>query len=482
MGIFISCHVEEDFIMATIPQTMDDQPQRKTMFIIAVLSCVLLNPLNSSTISVALPTLIQVLHTNSRGITWIVSGFYLGSAIAQPVMGKMGDLWGRLRFVYGGLLLTMITAICAPLSHSLWVFVLWRFIQAVGTSMVYPNAIGLLREYRANDVGRILGFIGTTVGIALAVGPTLGGLLLDYVSWHSIFWLNIPVVILSALLFHGSLHRVRQPQSATFSPPSHEITQSHIRQHKLDWWGTLLFVVAVSCLLLWSNFQIHFASPEMIAALLGGVFTVLLLIVELRQIAPIIPVRWFSSRQFTLSSLITVLSNLLMYSILYGLPVYMEVVRHYSASKSGILLLAFAGVLSIASPFAGHFAQGSSRRTPLLVAGVLMIGGSGMLIFIHTLRVGYIIVALAGIGISFALSNIVIQQIVLESAPKQDSGQASGVYTLLRYVGTMISSVLISGSLTHPDGGRHLFLLLTSASLCSLVFTFGLHDSSKHLS
>jgi MFS family permease len=444
--------------------------QRKTAFVAAVLLCVLLNPLNSSTLSVALPTIIHVLHTTTSGITWIVSGFYLGSAIAQPVMGKMGDIWGRSQFVYAGLLLTLITAICAPLSHSLWVFVLWRFIQAIGTSMVYPNAIGLLREHRSQDVGRILGWIGTTVGIALAIGPTLGGFLLDYISWDAIFWLNIPVTLCAAIFFYISLSSIKKDTSSKTLPSSH--------QH-LDWWGTLLFVVAVSCLLFWSNGSGYFHSPQVYLLLSGGLLTTLLVFVELRQKAPILPVRWFLHRQFTLSSAITLLTNLVMYCILYGLPVYMEVARHYSASKSGLLLLAFAGVLSLASPVAGKLAQGNSRKVPLLVSGALLLSGAVLLCRIESLSVGFIILALAWIGISFAISNVVIQQMVLESAPKADSGQASGVYTLFRYLGTMISSVLISGSIKNAGGGRHLFLLLSLVSLVSLGLTWGLQSSKQ---
>lgn len=134
-----------------------DSLSHSVAFVIAILICVVLNPLNSSTISVALPTLLRALHTNAYGITWIISGYYLGSAVAQPVMGKLGDIWGRSRFVYLGLFVMIVTAILAPLSQSLGLFVAWRVVQAIGTSMIYPYAIGLLRQYRSHDVGKILG-------------------------------------------------------------------------------------------------------------------------------------------------------------------------------------------------------------------------------------------------------------------------------------------------------------------------------------
>ena len=136
----------------------------------SILMAVVLNPLNSATISVGLTILLRAFHSSSEGITWIVSGYYLGSAVAQPIMGRLGDRFGYRRFFYWGLTLVLITAILAPLSHQLWVFVGWRVVQAIGTSMVYPNAIGLVRQWQTKRLPTILGWIGMAAGIALAVG------------------------------------------------------------------------------------------------------------------------------------------------------------------------------------------------------------------------------------------------------------------------------------------------------------------------
>lgn len=126
-------------------------------------------------------------------------------------MGKLGDIWGRLRFVYLALLVMIVTAVLAPLSQSLGLFVAWRVVQAIGTSMIYPNAIGLLRQYRSHDVGKILGWIGMAGGISVAVGPTVGGLFVDVASWHSIFWLNIPLAIAAILILVIHHHDSREP-------------------------------------------------------------------------------------------------------------------------------------------------------------------------------------------------------------------------------------------------------------------------------
>ncbi|MFD1674505.1 MFS transporter [Alicyclobacillus fodiniaquatilis] len=439
------------------------------LFIAAILICVILNPLNSSTISVALPTLLHHFHTNAAGITWIVSGYYLGSAIAQPVMGKLGDEWGRRFFVYIGLCLMVLTALLAPLSSSLVVFVLWRVVQAIGTSMIFPNAIGLLREHRAKDLGKVLGWIGMAGGIAVAMGPTIGGFLVDWLSWHAIFWLNIPFALAGGLI----LWRVLPKQQKRTTRP----TKATV--NRTDWLGISLFAVAITSWLLWSNLKHPFVSTALLMFVLSLLFTAGLLFVEWKKEMPIIPVRWFRHRQFTFSSSITVIANLIMYSILYGLPVFLQTVRHFSAADSGIFLLVYAGVMSVNSPLGGYFAQGSSRKLPLFLAGALLAAGVGLIWWGLVMPLFIMIIGLVLLGVSFAISNVVIQQIFLESVPPTEAGQASGVYTMFRYLGTIVSSALIGGSINTASGAHHLFMLLFIGGVLTIILTWGLRDARQ---
>lgn len=444
----------------------------RVVLISAILICVVLNPLNSSTISVALSTLLHALHTNQSGITWIVSGYYLGSAIAQPVMGKLGDAFGSKRFVYSGLVVMIVVALLAPLSTSLWQFVAWRIIQAIGTSMIYPNAISLIRNRLPNEIGKILGWIGMGGGVAVAVGPTIGGLLMDAASWHSIFWLNVPLALAAMLMLY-----IADSGQGTDKAPPRDGT-GLVRQ--LDWLGMVLFTFAITAWLIWSQAHHLMANPNIWYLPIGAVLTVLLMVMELRHHAPIIPVRWFAKRQFLLSSFITVLVNLVMYCILYGFPLFLETIRHQSATRTGLLLLSFAGVMSVFSPLGGRFAAGRRRKRPQLIAGLALSAGTLILCFADHLPILVLTFGLAFIGLSFAISNVVIQQIVLESVPKQDTGQASGVYTLLRYLGTIISSVLIGGTMSTgaSSAATRLFITLFIVSLVTVFFTLGLRDKN----
>jgi MFS family permease len=440
------------------------------LFISAIILCTLLNPLNSSTISVALPTLLSQLHTASTGITWIVSGYYLGSAIAQPVMGKLGDVWGRTRLIYLGLALMVITALLAPLSQSLIVFVLWRVIQAVATSMIFPNAIALVRQHRSNDLGKILSWISMAGGIAVAIGPTVGGLLIDWTSWHAIFWLNIPVACVSGVLLWFVAPNLRNGD---------QIHTTRNIGKSFDWYGMVLFAGTITTWLFWCNSRHHFISSSLLVLIVSVILTGSLIVVEFRQSSPLIPIRWFSQRQFTFSTLVTIISNLIMYSVLYGIPVFLQSVRHFNASNSGLFLLIFTIVMTIASPIGGRFAQGTGRRIPMVISGILLFAGAIFLWLgaIHSLVI--LGIGLGLLGLSFAISNIITQQMFLESVPQKETGQASGVYTMWRYLGTIVSSVFIGSSIHSANSAIHLFLVLACVSFIVIILNFGLEDIPK---
>lgn len=443
---------------------MDKVPERrngvqqstKAGFVPSILMAVALNPLNSATISVGLAVVLQALHAGSAGITWIVSGYYLGSAVAQPVMGTLGDRLGYRRFVYLGFLLILITAVMAPFSHNLWVFVGWRVIQAIGTSMVFPNAIGLVRRWEADRVPTVLGWIGMSAGIALAVGPALGGLLIAHFGWQSIFWLNIPIALAAGLLLQFSVPDDRPSQSGA--------------PGVFDWTGSALFTLTMVLLLVYSTNS----SSRWLLLVLGAASLFALLQWERRRTSPIIPVAWFSDITFSLVAMVTVITNLVMYVALYGIPVLLETRRHLSVSASGLMLLVFAGVLALASPLGGWLARGPARRIPYMMSAFTLLAGTILLWLSQTSHLVLVAGALGLLGLSFAVSNVLLQQMVLEARPPAESGRASGLFSLMRYVGTMASSVVVTLSFSGLRGAGLMYRVLAAAAMVNLVAAFAL--------
>ncbi len=437
---------------------------------IPVIVGVILNPLNSSIIAVALPALVKHFGQGTTAVTWIVSSYYLGSAVAQPIFGRLGDQWGHRRFVYAGLGLLAVSAVAAPLSPSLGIFLVWRVAQAVATSMVYPNSIALVRRHFPEQLGRVLGWIGMGAGIAIAIGPPLGGLLMDWAGWHAIFWLNIPLAGLAALGW-----AILWPRLPT--TPS-TMTARTARTERPDGWGILFFTGAMTLWLLASTSLSRPAGAPALFLIAALVATVALLLVERAAARPLIPLGWFRERQLALASGVTVLSNVVMYSALYGLPLWIQTTRQVSAATSGLLLLVFAGTTSLASPWAGKMVQTRWRRAPMIGSGLLLVASAGILVVFQASSWFGLLAGLALMGLSFAISNVVLQQVMIESVPSTETGRASGVYMLLRYLGTMISSVLVAESLSRSGGGSQLFLLWLFVGLASTAAAIGLHDHS----
>ena len=382
------------------------------------------------------------------------------------MFGKLGDQFGYRPFAYIGLALLAVPTLLAPFSPSFGWLVAWRVAQAIGTSMLYPSAIGLVRLHRNRDLGRILGWIGMAVGVALAVGPSLAGAILALVGWRGIFWLNAPLIALIAVLLRQGLRGHPERAGAMRPAPAIDVA------------GIGLLATSLGLLLAASALPQDPVAPWL---LLGGAAVVpWLWTVEGRATAPTFDMSLLRRRPFALAGVITVLVNFVMYVVLYGLPSLLETERGMSPLASGLLLLGFAGVLAVASPFAGRLAQGRLRRLPLLWAGALLL--LGCLILIEAISAPLVVVvgALALIGVSFALSNVLLQKLTLENAPATSAGSASGLYTLLRYLGTMGSSVAIAAALGRgPASAALLFSVAATAALGSLLVSLAVRDAKS---
>lgn len=430
------------------------------LLIFALILGAVLNPLNSSTLSVALPVLIRHFHAPSSSITWVISAYYLVSAVAQPIMGALGDHYGYRRFIYTGLILVSLVAVLGPLSPSISLFIGARAVQALATSLIYPSAIGIARMYLPRKLGKILGLIGMSAGIAIALGPPVGGLLLQAFGWPSIFWLNIPLALLAMAILLVVLPRTPVPT-----------TQPH---RSIDFVGSLLFAAMIAAALIASNKPNAADVWELLAGTAAA--GVIFMLWERRSSSPLLDLSWLGKRQIALDFLLTISTNWAMYLILYGVPTFTEVHLHLSALQSGTLLLAFAGTMALFSPLGGRLAQHRARRRPIISAtGILLMGS--LVMWHWTSSIIGLIVALGLIGLSFSITNVLLQQILLESVAPQESGRISGIFMFVRYIGTMAASVVTAESLTSSRAAHQLFLILVILSAASLILSWGIRDA-----
>jgi EmrB/QacA subfamily drug resistance transporter len=444
---------------------------RSRWLLISIGLGVLLNPLNSSMISVAIARLQNVYQLDFTGVSWIVFSFYIASAIAQPVMGKASDLFGRRKIFLTGLVVSFVASLLAPLSPNFGWLIVFRIVQAIGTSMIVSVGLAIVRIHITEKQATALSVMSIFLSGAAAIGPFIGGVLIHWWDWSAIFFVNIPFVVTSFLLAWRTIPKDEPPTSVARGMSFRKWFDL------IDAAGILLFTVGLVALLvglLSAKSSGYVSWGHVIVGMIGLVLLAAFVRHELMAKSPFIPLRTFAKYPaMTWVNVEFMLVNLLFYSLFFGLPSYLQIVRHVSEFYTGILMLSLGLCSLIASPIAGRWIDKSGPRPALLLSGILMTFGSVWMVTLNqTSPVISVCLALAAFGISNGLNNVGMQAALFKSSPKEIIGVASGLFMTSRYLGTILSSLLtgiVMGDKFSAGGFRLLGAILSVIAL-SLVF------------
>jgi EmrB/QacA subfamily drug resistance transporter len=455
---------------------------RSRWLMISVGLGVLLNPLNSSMISVAIARLQNVYHLDFTVVSWIIFSFYIASAIAQPVMGKASDLFGRKKIFLTGLVVSFVASLLAPLSPIFGWLIVFRIVQAIGTSMIVSVGMAIVRIHITEKQAAALSVMSIFLSGAAAIGPFIGGVLIHWWDWPAIFFVNIPFVVTSFLLACRTIPKDEPPRSVA-------LNMSFRKWFDLiDASGILLFTVGLVALLvglLSAKSSGHVSLGHVIVGLIGLVALGAFVRHELKATSPFIPLRTFAKYPaMTWVNVEFILVNVLYYSLFFGLPSYLQIVRHVSEFHTGILMLSLGLCSLVASPIAGRWIDKSGPRPALLVSGMLMTFGSVWIVTLNqTSPVISVCLALAAFGISNGLNNVGMQAALFKSSPKEIIGVASGIFMTSRYLGTILSSLLIGSVMGDKlsAGGFRLLGAILSVIALSLVFMSWRRRESRQL-
>lgn len=447
---------------------------RSRWLIIAVGLGVLLNPLNSSMVSVAIARLQNVYHLDFTVVSWIIFSFYIASAVAQPVMGKASDLFGRRKIFLSGLVVAFVASLFAPLSPSFGWLIVFRIVQSVGTSMMVAVGMAIVRIHITEKQATALSVLSIFLSGAAAIGPFIGGVLIHWWDWQAIFIVNIPFVFASFLL---AWRMIPKEESPTSTPRNMSFRKWF---DLIDAPGILLFTVGMVALLvgvLSAKSAGHVSYVHLTVGLIGVVALGAFVRHELKATSPFIPLRTFAKYPaMTWVNVEFTLVNVLFYSLFFGLPSYLQMVRHVNEFHTGILMLSLGLCSLVVSPIAGRWIDKSGPRPALIVSAILMTLGSVWLVTLNqNSPVISVCLALAAFGISNGLNNVGMQAALFKSSPKEIIGVASGLFNTSRYLGTILSSLLIGivmGGNFSAEGLRVLGIILTIITL-SLLFISG---------
>ncbi|MEG7282970.1 MFS transporter [Bacillus sp. 0909A] len=441
----------------------------RAVFLTAVASGTMLNPLNSSMISLALHSIQHEFHLSFTTVSWLISSFYLASAVAQPVTGKLGDLIGRKRLFLFGLILVAVSAIGAPLAPTFMTLLVMRLFQSVGSSAIYPSGVGLIRNHIHERQASAMAVLSIFASAMTALGPTVGGFLIVWGGWPAIFIVNLPFIILSFLL---GMYMFPKDQKKGVG------ISAVIRQ--LDVPGILLFAGGIILLL---SFLLSFStSPHMSEGVIGVILLAAFVWRELKTEKPFIDVRLFKTQR-TLSAVYVqfILLNVFFYCLFFGLPSYFQDEMQLSVQTSGLFMLFMSGMSIAISPITGKWIDRSGVIKPILAGSLLMTAGAVLLtvFFISVPVIGKgLILSLLGIG--YGLGNVALQAAMLKTSPSDMVGTTSGLFQTCRYLGSILSSVIlgllfgkeitaahfdIMGMILIAVGGLSLFMALRFTAL-----------------
>lgn len=399
----------------------------KIEILLAILLGLFLSALDQTIVGPVLPRIVTELHGQDLYV-WVVTIFLLTSTVSVPIYGKLSDLYGRKPLLTFGIVLFLIGSALSGLSQEMWQLILFRGIQGIGAGSIFPIALAVIGDlFTPAERGKYQGLFGAVFGIAFLVGPFVGGYLTDHISWHWIFYVNLPIGIVALVIIERLLPNVR----------------GHISQVRIDWLGVATLVAGLVPVLVGLTLAETdgFSDPTVWAWLVGGlVFLGIFVLVERRAAEPIIPLHLFRNRTFSASMVAIFFATFGFGAAIIFLPLYFQVVEGASATESGYRLLPFLFGLIFSSIASGQIVSRTGRYKPILVVGLaLLVIGMALMTQLRAgtddlVLAGWMFVAGLGVGPTFAVFTIVVQN----SVAFHELGTATSDLTLFRQIGTTV--------------------------------------------
>jgi EmrB/QacA subfamily drug resistance transporter len=372
----------------------------------AILLALFLFALDQTVVGTALPIIVTDLHGNEL-YTWAVTVYLLTSTISGPIYGKLSDLYGRRPIFIWAVSLFLLASLLCGLSQEMWQFILFRGLQGLGGGAVFPVALAVVADlWSPAERGKYLGLFGAVFGLSSLLGPGIGGFITDTWGWHWIFFVNIPLALVSLVVCWRLLPPVRNPEAG----------------RNIDYLGAAVFAAAIAPFLIGlTNKQTGQWSDPAVGGLIlvGLVFGALFLFVESRAADPIVPLNLFRNRTFTISVASMFLAAFGFFAGIIFLPRYFIVVEGASATESGYSLLPMLLALIVSATLSGQIVA-RTHHYKLLILGSMLTLALGCFLMTNltadTPRVQlwlWMVIAGLGIGPSFAVFTLIVQNSVV---------------------------------------------------------------------
>ncbi|GGT13198.1 MFS transporter [Streptomyces atratus] len=450
-------------------------PRRRQLVLAICCMSLLIVSLDNTVLNVALPSMQKELHATVAGMQWTIDAYTLVLASLLMLAGSTADRIGRRKIFKIGLVLFTLGSVLCSLAPNLESLVAFRMVQAVGGSMLNPVAMSIITNTFTDprERARAIGVWGGVVGISMAAGPVVGGLLVDSVGWRSIFWINLPVGLVALLLTWRYVPESRAPKPRRPDPVGQLLVVGLL--------GSLTYAIIEAPSAGWTSPRILVFAVLAVCSLVG------LLLYEPRRAEPLIDLRFFRSAPFSGATAIAVCAFAALSGFLFLNTLYLQNVRGLSALHAGLYMLPMAALTFVCAPLSGRLVGSRGPRLSLLVAGVAMTA-CGLLFAAFDaetddvlLFTGYVL-----FGLGFGMVNAPITNTAVSGMPRSQAGVAAAVASTSRQIGgtlgvAVIGAVLAAGvagtgsprgaeyAAAFVDASKPAWWILAGCGLCVLL-------------
>lgn len=409
---------------------MQHKETNRTIVTVGLLVALFVGALDSMVVTTATASITRDLHGLSL-LSWIFSIYTLTTCVSTPIFGKMADLYGR-KIIFGiGLGLFLIGSVLCGVAQSMTELIWYRAIQGLGGGALAPVTFTIIADmYTGEQRGKVQGIVASVWSIAGLIGPFVGGFFVDQLTWRWIFYMNIPVAIVSYVLVFGFFHERFEKQT----------------KRKIDYTGALTFMISVSCLLLalLTGGETYAWDSLIIIALFSAfvLFLVLFLVIETKAEEPMLPLSLFRSRRMNVPYMMSFVGFCIVAGVTVYIPLWIQNVIGLSATTSGLLLMPMSMTWPIASTLSGRYMFRFGVKRFMLIGTCLILIGSSWL---YMLEAGTpvwqltIVVAIIGLGMGCISTPALIT--IQNAASASNRGVATAANS---FMGTLGQTVAIA--------------------------------------
>ncbi|KZR57226.1 MDR family MFS transporter [Pseudobacillus badius] len=408
---------------------------RRPFVLAAVILAMFIGAIEATIVSTAMPAIVADLGGFSL-YSWVFSAYLLMNAATVLIYGKLSDIFGRKPVLIIGILIFLVGSFLCGLAGSMEQLIFFRLLQGLGAGAVMPIATTIVGDiYTKEERARVQGYLSSVWGISAVTGPALGGLLVEFVSWRFVFWINLPLGLLAIagllLFLHESIEK---------------------KKPEIDFAGTFVFLVSISCLMFLlveggSKFP-WLSGPSALLFAAAAVAFILFIWIERRAASPMMPFSLWKVRSILIANIVSLTTGVMLIGISSFLPTYVQGIMGESATVAGFTLTAMSIGWPIASTLSGKLLLSIGYRKTTMLGGVSLILGSALFVFMSA-ESGpwWAAVSSFFVGVGMGLTSTAFIVSIQNSVQWDQRGAATAANMFMRNLGNTVGAALLGGVL-----------------------------------